>query len=136
VSNKDTTRRFYDEVINQGKLDLIDELVSSDFVEHEEFPGLGNTREAVKGFFTMFRSAFPDMKFTMEDILEDGDKIVVRAMITGTHKGEFMGIPATGKSVRVQAIDMVRFENGKMMEHWGATDTAGMMEQLGVMPTP
>ena len=131
MSNKATANRFYDEAINGGNMDLIDEVVSPDFVEHEGFPGLGTDRQGVKDFFTMFRTAFPDMKFAIDDMLEDGDKIVVRATMTGTHKGEFMGIAPTGKSISVQAIDIVRFENGKVTDHWGVTDTAGMMEQLG-----
>lgn len=133
MSNKATANRFYDEAINGGNMDLIDEVVSPDFVEHEGFPGLGTDRQGVKDFFTMFRTAFPDMKFAIDDMLEDGDKIVVRATMTGTHKGEFMGIAPTGKSISVQAIDIVRFENGKVTDHWGVTDTAGMMEQLGAM---
>lgn len=136
MSNKPTAQRFYNDVINEANYDLIDEIVSPDFVEHEGFPGLGTDRESVKGFFTLMRTAFPDLKFTVEDLLEDGEKIVVRATITGTHKGEFMEIPPTGKSVSVQAIDIVRFENGKVMEHWGVTDTAAMMEQLGAMGGP
>lgn len=135
MSNKDTVRRFYEEVVNQGKIDLIDEIVSPDIVEHEEFPGLGGDRESVKQFFKMFRNAFPDVKFTLEDAIEEGDKVVARATMTGTHKGEFMDIPATGKPVTVALIDILRFDsNGKVAEHWGLTDTAAMMQQLGVMP--
>jgi steroid delta-isomerase-like uncharacterized protein len=132
MSNKATAQRFYDEAINGGKMDLIEEFVSVDFVDHEELPGLGNDRESVKAFFGMLRTAFPDLKFAIEDVIEEGDKIVVRATMSGTHKGEFMGIPATGKSMSVNAIDIVRFAGGKVVEHWGITDSAAMMEQLGV----
>lgn len=135
MSNKDAVRRFYEEVVNQGKIELIDELVSPDVVEHEEFPGLGGDRESVKQFFKMFRNAFPDVRFTVEDLIEEGDKVVSRATMRGTHKGEFMDIAATGKSVEVALIDILRIDSdGKVAEHWGLTDTAAMMQQLGVMP--
>jgi steroid delta-isomerase-like uncharacterized protein len=135
LSNKATAKRFFDEVINQGKFELIDELVSPDFVEHDEFPGVGEGREGVKQFFTMFKAAFPDIKFTLNDLLEEGDKIVAHAMVTGTHKGEFLDIPPTGKSIELRSIDIVRFgSDGKVVEHWGVMDTGALMQQLGVAP--
>ena len=127
-------RRFYDEVINGGKTDLVDELMAPDFVDHEAFPGLGSDREGVKQFFRMMRTAFPDFRMNIEDMLAEGDRGVVRSTMTGTHRGDFMGVPATGKSINVAAIDIVRFSGGRVAEHWGVTDTAGMMEQLGVAP--
>jgi steroid delta-isomerase-like uncharacterized protein len=127
-------RRFYDEVINGRNLDLIDELTTPDFIEHEEFPGLASGREGVKQFFSMMRTAFPDFRMNVEDMIAEGDKAVVRATLTGTHRGDFMGIPATGKSISVTVIDIVCFSGGKVAEHWGVSDTAGMMEQLGVAP--
>jgi steroid delta-isomerase-like uncharacterized protein len=125
-------QRFYDEVINGRKLDVIDELVAPDFVEHEEMPGLGPGREGVKQFFAMIESGFPDFRMEVEDVIAEGDKGVVRSTLRGTHQGEFMGIPATGKSVSVTVIDILRVSGGQVAEHWGATDTAGMMQQLGV----
>lgn len=131
---KAVARRFYDDVLSQGNADVIDELVADDFVEHEAFPGLPNNREGVKGFVDMFRTAFPDMKATIDDLLVDGDKVVVRSTFSGTHKGSFMELAPTGKQMSVHAIDIVRFANGKVVEHWGVTDQMSMMQQLGAIP--
>ena len=129
-----TTRRFYD-LINAGDVEGFGELMVDDFVEHEETPGLAPTKEGVKEFFRMFMAAFPDLRMAPQDVLPSGDKIVARIRVTGTHHGEFMGMPATGKSIDVQAIDIVRFDDdGLASEHWGVFDVMGMMEQLGVVP--
>jgi len=127
-------RRLY-ELINDGDVAGFDKLLADDFVEHEETPGLAPTREGVKEFFTMHIAAFPNLRFDAEDVLASGDKVVARVRVTGTHEGEFMGMPATGKSISVQAIDIVRFgDDGLAREHWGVFDTMTMMQQLGVMP--
>jgi predicted ester cyclase len=85
----------------------------------------------------MYVAAFPDLRFDTDDILPSGDKGVARVTITGTHTGDFMGMPATGKSVSVSAIDVIRFgDDGLTLEHWGVVDVMAMMQQLGVVPTP
>ena len=135
ADNKAQMRRFYDEVVNGGKLDMIDELSTPDLVDHEAFPGLeGSGREGVKQFFSMMRGAFPDLQMEVHDMIAEGDKVVARVTMTGTHQGEFMGVPPTGKKISVPTIDIVRFMDGKAAEHWGATDTGSMMEQLGAVP--
>ena len=135
--NKALFRRMFEEVINQGNISLIDELVAPDFVEHEELPpGIPPGREAVKQMFTMFRGAFPDLNATIDDVIAEGDKVVARSTWSGTHKGEFMGIPPTGKSVSFGVIDIVRIAGGKFVEHWGQMDNMSMMQQLGVIPAP
>ncbi len=129
-----TLRRFYDS-INAGDVDRFGELLADDFVEHEETPGLAPTKEGVKEFFRMYIAAFPNLRFDAEDVLASGDRVVARVRVTGTHQGEFMGMPATGKSVDVQAIDIVRFgDDGLAYEHWGVFDAMAMMQQLGVVP--
>jgi steroid delta-isomerase-like uncharacterized protein len=132
--NKALMRRFYDEVVNRGNLNMIDELVSPDFVDHEAFPGLPAGREGVKQFFSMLRAAFPDLRMNVDDLIAEGDKAVARGTMTGTHQGEFAGIAATGKTVSVPTIDIARFAHGKLAEHWGVTDTMSMAEQLGALP--
>ena len=132
--NKVIVRRMYDEVVGQGKLDLIDELVDPDVVEHEEFPGIPPGREGVKEFFSMFRSAFPDLQFAVEDMVAEGDKVAARITIRGTHKGPFLDIAPTGKQITVDAIDIFRFASGKIVDHWGVTDQMSMMQQLGAIP--
>jgi steroid delta-isomerase-like uncharacterized protein len=131
--NKALTRRFYDEAIGQRSFDLIDELVADDFVEHEAFPGLSPDKDGVKAFFAMLLEAFPDIQFIAEDIIAEGDKVAARLTITGTHQGTFLDIPPTGKKITLSAIDIMRYRDGKAVEHWGVTDQAAMMEQLGVM---
>jgi len=127
-------RRMYD-MVNAGDVEGFGALLADDFVEHEETPGLAPTKEGVKEFFRMYLAAFPDLHFDAKDVLVSGDKVVARARATGTHQGEFMGIPATGKSVDVQLVDIVRFgEDGLAQEHWGVFDALAMMQQLGVVP--
>ena len=134
--NKALVRRL-EEVFNRGNISLVDELFAPDFVEHEELPpGIPPGREAVKQLTTMFRSAFPDFKATIDDIVAEGDKVVIRQTWSGTHKGEFMGVPPTGKSVSFGVIDIIRIAGGKFVEHWGQMDMMGMMQQLGAIPTP
>ena len=129
-----TMRRAYD-LINAGDVDGFGALLADDFVEHEELPGLAPTKEGVKDFFKAYLAAFPDLRMTAEDVLASGDKVVARVRATGTHQGEFMDIPATGKSIDVQLVDIIRFgDDGLAHEHWGVFDTMTMMQQLGVVP--
>ena len=132
--NKAACKRFYSEAVNQGDFELFDELVSEDFVEHEVFPGLGTDRDSVREFFKMMRTAFPDLKFDVEFMLAEGDRVAAYLTMSGTHKGEFMGMPATGKRFEVACVDIIRMKDGKAVEHWGATDSMKMMQQLGAMP--
>ena len=132
-NNKALALGFFDEV-NAGNLDAFDDLISEDFIEHEEFPGLPTRGpEAPKAALGMFIAAFPDLHMAADDALADGDKVVVRGTISGTHRGEFMGIPPTNKSFEVQFIDIIEFHDGKATEHWGLTDQAAMMQQLGLV---
>ena len=129
-----TMRRAYD-LINAGDIAGFGALLADDFVEHEETPGLAPTKQGVIDFFTMYTAAFPDLRMTPEDVLSSGDKVVVRVRATGTHEGDFMGVPATGRSIDVQLIDIVRFgDDGLAHEHWGVLDAMTMMQQLGVVP--
>ena len=129
-----TMRQFYD-YINAGDVDGFVGLVADDFVEHEEFEGFQPTKEGLRQFFEMLMAAFSDLRFEVEDVFAAGDKGVARIRCTGTHRGEFIGIPATGRQVDVPGIDIVRFgDDGKALEHWGVTDTMTMMQQLGVVP--
>jgi steroid delta-isomerase-like uncharacterized protein len=129
VDNKEIAKRFYD-AVNAGRLGIIDELVAENFVEHEEFPGLARGREGLRPFFEMIRTAFPDFSMTIEDMVAEGDKVFIRATMKGTQKGEFMGTAASGKQMAVPFADVVRLEGGRVVEHWGVTDTGSMMRQL------
>jgi predicted ester cyclase len=136
MSNKDTMRRFYDS-ISAGETSIVDEVLAEDFVEHDEFPGIPQSREGVKQFFEMSRSAFPDLQLRMLHLVEEGDVCVGHGVFEGTHVGDFMGVAPTGKRVSVPIADVVRFgDDGRAVEHWGVTDTGMMMQQLGVVEEP
>ena len=127
-------RRLY-ALINAGDIDGFGELLADDFVEHEEMPGLERSKEGVKQLFHMYRAGFPDLRLEAQDVLVSGDKAVARVRATGTHQGEFLGMPATGKSIDVQLIDITRFgDDGLAREHWGVFDALTMMQQLGAFP--
>lgn len=135
--NKNNFKRLYEEVFNQGKLDVAEELIGPNVVEHQKQPGVDPNAagpELVKQIARFFRSAFPDLHIAVDDLISEGDRVAARVTISGTHQGELMGIPPTGKRVEVSSIDIIRFENGKAAEHWGETDIMSMMQQLGVVP--
>ncbi len=129
-----TLRRFY-ELINNGDVDGAGDLLADDFIEHEVAPGLSPTKTGTKELFAMMIAAFPDLRFDVEDMLVDGNKVVGRAKVTGTNTGSFMGMPATDKTIDIQAIDIVHIgEDGLAQEHWGIMDMMSMMQQLGLAP--
>jgi steroid delta-isomerase-like uncharacterized protein len=135
--NKALVRQMVEEIFNRGNTGLVDNFLAPDFVEREELPpGIPRDREGVKQLTTIFRSAFPDFKVTIDDIVAEGDKVVIRATWSGTQRGEFMGVPPTGKSISIGVIDIIRIAEGKYVEHWGIMDRMAMMQQLGVMPAP
>ena len=129
-----TVRRMY-ELINAGDIGAFSEHLANDFVEHEVTPGLDPTKEGVKNFFRMQLVAFPDVRMDAQDILSSGAKVVARVRYTGTNRGDFMGMPASGKKVDVQLIDMFLFgDDGLVHEHWGVMDALALMQQLGAVP--
>jgi predicted SnoaL-like aldol condensation-catalyzing enzyme len=134
--NKALVRRFVDEVQSQGNVDAIYEFCSPEFVNHSAPPGLPPDREGIKQLTALFRAAFPDSYFTVEDMLAEGDKVATRKTFHGTHQGEFMGILPTGRQVSTGLIDIVRIADGRVVEHWSMGDNLGMMQQLGVVPKP
>jgi steroid delta-isomerase-like uncharacterized protein len=135
-ANKAIVRRFSEEVMNRGNLRVIDELFAPNVVDHSIPPGFPAGIAGVKQMAAMYRSAFPDVRSTIEDLVAEGDKVVVRWSATGTHRGELMGIPATGKRVTVTGIVIDRIAGGKIVEHWESFDQLSMMQQLGVVPAP
>jgi steroid delta-isomerase-like uncharacterized protein len=136
--NKVTSRRFYEDVFNKGNLALADELFAADYVGHitASPTGMVNGSEGIKQLVTMYRNAYPDTHFTVEDTIAEGDKVVIRWMAKGTHKGELMGVAPTGKQVTGTGIDIIRLSGGKCVESWGEADMLGMLQQLGVVPMP
>jgi steroid delta-isomerase-like uncharacterized protein len=135
--NKAMARQMIEDVFNRGDMSRFDEYLAPDFVEREELPpGLPGGREGVIQLTAILRSAFPDFKATIDDLVAEGDKVVIRQTWRGTHKGEFMGVPPTGKSVSFGVIDILRIAGGKVVEHWGLMDSMSLMQQLGAGPMP
>ena len=129
-----TMRKTY-ELISAGDVAGFGDLVADDFTEHQGAPGFPDTKEGTLDFFRALLVAFPDLHMGVEDLIAAGDKTVARVRTTGTHRGDFMGIPPTGSSVKMQLIDIMRFDgSGQVCEHWGVADMLSLMQQLGVVP--
>ena len=135
-SNKVVARRFLEEIFGQGKLAVADEIVAPDHVDRGPgaLPGLPPGPEGSKMVVTVYRNAFPDIQFTIDEQIAEGDKVVTRWTGFGTHKGVLAGIPPTGKSATVTGIGVDRIVNGKIVESWGIFDQFGMLQQLGIIP--
>ena len=127
--------RFYKEVIESGNLTLVDELAADGYVDHEEaLPGQPPGKDGVKYFVKTMRTAFPDIRVKeIEPVVAAGDMEACHTILTGTHRGELAGIPATGKSVEFDCTAIIRVENGKVAEHWGTTDNLKLMQQIGAV---
>jgi steroid delta-isomerase-like uncharacterized protein len=134
--NKALARRAIDEVWNQGKLTVIDELTASNATYND--PNVPDGKftgpEGMKQFVQIYRGAFPDVRITINDQIAEGDKVVTRWTATGTHKGQLMGIAPTNKHAIVTGVDIARFHDGKVVEAWASYDMFGMLQQLGVVP--
>ena len=135
--NKAIVRRVNDEVWSEGHLDVIDELIADDFVATvvgapEQIRGPQGFRE----FVVMYRTAFPDLRITVDEQFAEGETVVTRWTATGTNEGELMGIPATGKQATTAGININRISDGKLVEGWGLFDQLGLLQQLGAVPVP
>ena len=133
--NKQTILRLYEEVCNQGRLEVLDELAWPDHVEHNPLPGQAQGVEGLKQRVSMLRAAH-DCHFTIEHLLADGDKVAVMWTNRGTNVGDWMGIPATGKSVAVQGVDIHLLRDGRLAEHWDLVDVLGFLVQIGAVDLP
>jgi len=138
VVNKAAARRLYEEAFGQGKTEVVDEVLRPDFVCHDPNSETGEIRGAdtIKGEIEYFRQAVPDLTYTVEDQVAEGDKVTTRYTLGGTHQGEFFGVPGSGKRVEVSGINIDRFEGGKMVEEWASYDLLGGLRQIGAIPEP
>jgi steroid delta-isomerase-like uncharacterized protein len=134
--NKAIVSRYYDEVLNQRRLDVLDEIAAEDYVEHDPFPGQGNGRADLKARVVGLHNAFNPFRFTVEDVIAEGDRVAVRWTNAGTDSGGFMGIPPTGKGFGIAGIDIHVVRDGRLAEHWHVVDLLGQMQQLGLIPAP
>jgi steroid delta-isomerase-like uncharacterized protein len=127
----DLVRRMHAEMLAARDPGVVDAFFSPDFVSHTNPPGLPKGVEGVRRFFAMFQEAMPDVEVTIDELIVDGERAAVATTIRGTHTGELLGLPPTGRRVEVVGVDMVRVRDGKIVEHRGLTDTIGLMRQLG-----
>ena len=138
--NKMAIRRLTDEALNQGNMDVLDHVLADTFTYHDPAnPGV-TSRDDYKQFVAALRTTFPDIHFTIEDEVADGDQLAIRWTMRGTHRGDLVmpagPIPPTGKQVQVSGITLIRFTEGKVVEEWQNADNLGFLQQLGVIPTP
>lgn len=126
--------RAVGEIMSGGDLNELDKYIAADFVDHQMMPGYPAGLEGLKKMMGDMRKGYPDMKFTMEEVIVDGNQVIGRYRMTGTNTGECMGMPPTNKTIDIQGVDWVRFENGMAVEHWGFAEEMKMMMQLGMMP--
>jgi predicted ester cyclase len=133
---KELNEHFNDEIFRHRHLDTVDEILTEDFVEHTPAPGQGTDRRATKEFLGQMLQAFPDLDFTIESQIAEGDMVSSVGRMTGTHEADFMGVAATGRHISVQVMDTARARDGRFSEHWGLVDVPALMTQLGVAPPP
>lgn len=132
--NKAAYLRFVEEAFNEGRLDRLNEFVTPGFVAHDGPPGVPSGPAAVEHVITMFRSAFPALHVTVDEMVAEGDLVCVRTTLRGTQRGALFGVPPTGRSVTLRTMEMVRMQDGQLAESWVCSDVTGLMSQLGVVP--
>jgi steroid delta-isomerase-like uncharacterized protein len=135
-ANKDLIRAYVETIFNQRQVDRAEELVAPDYVDHAALPGQAPGLEGAKRKWAMYLAGLPDLQVTIEELVAEDDKVAVRRSYAGTHQGELLGIPATGKQVRLGGISIFRLAGGKIAEHWEQLDRLALLQQLGVVPTP
>ena len=125
--------RWGEEVVGKGNVDVLDEILAENFVDHDPAPDQGPGIEGMKDFFRSFRESFPDLTPEVEEMFATDDHFAMRYTLRGTHKGEFMGVPPTGKTFEVAALQISKIKDGKVVERWGSTDQLGILKQLGIL---
>jgi steroid delta-isomerase-like uncharacterized protein len=136
TENIATLERFVEEVINQGRFEAADDLVQEDFVELDPLPGQRQGREGLTEVIAMMRSAFPDIHWVVDETIASGEKVVSRFHWSGTHQGNFLGIPATSRKITVTGVVIDRLHAAKMADSRILMNTFALMQQLGVIPGP
>ena len=133
--NKALLRRLVHEGLHKKNLGIMDELISPNFVNHSAPAGIPPTRDGYRQYVEVLLASFPDIHLDIEDLISEGDKVVVRYTVRGTHQGSFMGLPPSGKQFSFTGIGIQRIVDGKFVERWEQADTLGLLQQLGVIPT-
>lgn len=125
------TQQKFGEAINTGQLEKFRELMTANVLDHDPAPNQGPGPEGFIKFFTMFRTAFPDLQVSVEHMVADDESVSIAYTVTGTHQGDFMGIAPTNKSIKARGVQIARFEDGKIAERWGSSDELGILKQIG-----
>ena len=133
--NKAVVRRFVEEVFNQGNLAAVDRFLAAEYRDANALPGQEPGREGAKRAFSLYQEVFPDLRYTIEEMIAEGDTVVTRVTFRGTHRGALLGIPPTNRQVSVPAVHFTRLVEGTIREHWSLMDDLGLMQQLGLVPT-
>lgn len=134
--SKALVREFVEEAQGRGNTEAVYDYLAADFVDHSASSGFSPDREGVKQLFGALHAAFEDFRVVIHDQVAEGGKVVTRKTFYGVHQGEFMGVPATGKPVEINVIDILYVDGGRITDHWTQVDLLGLMQQLGVVPTP
>lgn len=131
---RDVARQLIEDDLNTGDVAVAERIIAADFVDHTNPPGLQHGLAGHRGIVDIFHAAFPDVRWTIDDMVAEGDRVAMRLTMTGTHRGEFFGIPPTGRRVEVGGTHIVRIQDDRVAEHWGHNDDLGLMRQLGAIP--
>jgi steroid delta-isomerase-like uncharacterized protein len=134
AANKELVRLLLEDDISRGDVAVAERIIHPDFFDHTNPPGMQRGLAGHKAIVALFRAAFPDQWWQIEDLIAEGDKVVARTTMRGTHLGDFFGIPPTGRAVTLPGVHVMRIADGKVIEHWGSNDDLGLMRQLGVIP--
>lgn len=134
--NKVLVRRLMEEDISQGDAQVAAAIIHPDFVDHTNPPGMQHGLEGHNAIVQLFRTVFPDLMWHIDDLIAEGDKVVARTTMRGTHLGSFFGVPPSGKTVEMTGVHILRIADGRIIEHWGNNDDLGLMRQLGAVPAP
>jgi steroid delta-isomerase-like uncharacterized protein len=134
--NKALVRLLLEDDISKGDQAVMERIIHPDFLDHTNPPGMQHGLAGHRAIVTLFRAAFPDQWWQIEDLVAEGDKVVARTTMRGTHLGDFFGIAATGRKVTLPGVHIMRIADGKIAEHWGSNDDLGLMRQLGAIPEP
>jgi steroid delta-isomerase-like uncharacterized protein len=134
--NKEVIRAYVETIFNQQQVDRADELAAADYLDHAALPGQAPGLQGARKKWAMYLAGIPDLRVSIEDLVAEGDKVAVRRSYEGTHQGELLGVPPTGKHVQIGGISIFRLAQGKITEQWEQLDRLALMQQLGVLPTP
>jgi steroid delta-isomerase-like uncharacterized protein len=132
--NKELVRQLMEEDISRGNVAVAERIIHPEFFDHTNPPGMQRGLDGHNAIVRLFRAAFPDQWWQIEDLIAEGDRVVARTTMRGTHTGDFFGIPASGRAVTLTGVHVLRIADGRIVEHWGSNDDLGLLRQIGALP--